>query len=259
MELDIYQIDAFAEDVFEGNPAAVVPLKDWLADDQLQAIAAENNLAETAYFIPTKDGYHLRWFTPSVEVPLCGHATLATAFLLYNELGYDKDSITFETKSGPLIVKREGDGLVMDFPASPPTPCDIPDGLAEAFGVTLIEAHENRFCMVVCDSEEDVKNAEPDIAALAAIAPGDFILTARSTDYDFVSRCFAPTHGIDEDPVTGSAHCVAAPFWAERLGKTQLHARQVSKRGGNILCTISQDRVQLFGRAKLYLKGKIYL
>ncbi|MDV7338979.1 PhzF family phenazine biosynthesis protein [Terasakiella sp. A23] len=259
MKLDIYQVDAFADKVFEGNPAAIIPLTEWLPDEKLQAIAAENNLAETAYFLPTTNGFHLRWFTPTVEVPLCGHATLASAFIIYSELGYDKDEIVFKTQSGPLVVRKKDDGFAMDFPANPPTPCDIPKGLDEAIGAKLIEAHENRFCLVVCESEEEVRNAKPDFKALGNITPGDFILTAKSEKYDFVSRCFAPTHGIDEDPVTGSAHCVAAPFWAERLGKTELLARQVSSRGGNVLCSVKEDRVELFGRAILYLKGEITL
>lgn len=257
MKLDIYQVDAFADKVFEGNPAAVVPLTEWLDDDTMLGIAAENNLSETAFFVPTDSGFHLRWFTPTTEVPLCGHATLATSFVIYRELGWDKDEITFETKSGPLVVKRRDDGFVMNFPLSPPKPCAIPDGLEDAFGVKLLEAHENRFCLVVCESEEDVINSKPDHQALAHIEPADFILTARSEKYDFVSRCFAPSHGIEEDPVTGSAHCVSAAFWAERLGKTTLDARQVSKRGGNLQCIVKGDRIDLFGRAHLYLKGQI--
>jgi PhzF family phenazine biosynthesis protein len=255
--MDIYQVDAFTDKVFEGNPAAVIPLENWLDDALLQTIAAENNLSETAFFVKNDTGFHLRWFTPSVEVPLCGHATLASAFVIFNELGYDKDAIHFETKSGELVVKRKDNGFSMDFPAAAPTPCAIPDGLEEAFGVKLTEAHENRFCLVVCDDEEAVKNATPNIKALAEIAPGDFILTAKSNTYDFVSRCFAPSHGIDEDPVTGSAHCVSAPFWAERLGKTTLKARQVSQRGGDLLCKLHGDRVELWGTARLYMKGGI--
>ncbi|NVJ91126.1 MAG: PhzF family phenazine biosynthesis protein [Methylocystaceae bacterium] len=255
--MDIYQADAFTDKVFEGNPAAVIPLENWLDDALLQTIAAENNLSETAFFVKNDTGFHLRWFTPKVEVPLCGHATLASAFVIFNELGYDKDAIHFETKSGELVVKRKDNGFSMDFPAAPPTPCAIPDGLEEAFGVKLIEAHQNRFCLVVCDDEEAVKNATPNIKALTQIAPGDFILTAKSKTYDFVSRCFAPSHGIDEDPVTGSAHCVSAPFWAERLGKTTLKARQVSQRGGDLLCTLHGDRVELWGNARLYMKGEI--
>lgn len=257
--MDIYQVDAFANNAFEGNPAAIIPLSDWLPDDTLQAIAAENNLSETAYFVPTDTGFHLRWFTPSVEVPLCGHATLASAFVIFNELAYDKDSISFETLSGKLIVKRKDDGFVMDFPAAPPTPCAIPEGLEKAIGAKLIEAHQNRFCLVLAENEDAVINAQPDFKALADIAPGDFILTAKSETYDFVSRAFAPSHGIDEDPVTGSAHCVSAPFWGERLGKTTLNARQVSKRGGDMICTLKGDRVESFGKAVLYMKGAIHL
>lgn len=257
--MDIYQVDAFANKAFEGNPAAIIPLNEWLADETLQTIAAENNLSETAYFVPTDTGFHLRWFTPSVEVPLCGHATLASAFVIFNELGYDKDSISFETKSGELVVKRKEDGFVMDFPAAPPSPCGIPEGLEKAIGAKLIEAHQNRFCLVVAEDEEAVSNALPDFKALADITPGDFILTAKSEKYDFVSRAFAPSHGIDEDPVTGSAHCVSAPFWGERLGLTTLNARQVSKRGGDMICTLKGNRVELFGKAVLYMKGTIHI
>ena len=172
--MDIYQVDAFTDKVFEGNPAAVIPLENWLDDALLQTIAAENNLSETAFFVKNDTGFHLRWFTPKVEVPLCGHATLASAFVIFNELGYDKDAIHFETKSGELVVKRKDNGFSMDFPAAPPTPCAIPDGLEEAFGVKLIEAHQNRFCLVVCDDEEAVKNATPNIKALAHIARWGF-------------------------------------------------------------------------------------
>jgi PhzF family phenazine biosynthesis protein len=259
MNLPIYQVDAFANNPFEGNPAAVVPLDNWHNDETLQAIAAENNLAETAFFVKTENGFHLRWFTPSVEVPLCGHATLASAFIIFTELGYDKDSIHFETKSGILVVKRKDDGFVMDFPLAPPTPCAIPEGLEEAIGAKLIEAHVNRFCLVVTENEDAVKNAKPDFKALAKIAPSDFILTAKSETYDFVSRAFAPSHGIDEDPVTGSAHCVSAPFWGERLGKTELNARQVSSRGGDVHCTLKGDRIELFGKGVLYMKGSIFI
>lgn len=260
MELPIYQVDAFASQTFEGNPAAVIPLQEWLDDRTLQAIAAENNLAETAFFTENETGFHLRWFTPTCEVPLCGHATLASAHVIFNELGHDEDKISFHTQSGELVVKRMGGGLSMDFPANPPKPCEIPEGLSEALGgVKLLEAHENGFMLVVCSDEDDVKTALVDYAKLAKIAPGDFILSAKSRTYDFVSRCFAPAHGIDEDPVTGSAHCVSVPFWAARLGKNTLHARQVSARGGDLICTLENGRVELYGRAVQYLKGSIYL
>jgi len=257
--MNIYHVDAFANKAFEGNPAAVIPLTHWLPDATLKAIAAENNLSETAFFVPTDTGFHLRWFTPSVEVPLCGHATLATSFVLFNELDYDKDTISFETLSGDLIVKKKDDGFIMNFPAAPPVPCPIPEGLEDAMGVKLLEAHVNRFCLVVCENEDDVKNAKPDHSALANISPGDFILTAKSKTYDFVSRSFAPTHGLPEDPVTGSAHCVSAPFWGARLDKTVLNARQVSMRGGDMICTLKGARVELFGKAVLYMKGSIYI
>ncbi len=260
MELPIFQVDAFASKTFEGNPAAVVPLEEWLDDSVMQAIAAENNLAETAFFVPTEEGFHLRWFTPSTEVPLCGHATLASSHVIFNELGYDQDTIHFQTKSGVLSVKRKGDGLSMDFPASPPKPSTIPEGLEDALGgIKLLEAHESGFLLVVASDEKAVESTQVDHAALAKIAPGDFILTAKSKTYDFVSRCFAPAMGIDEDPVTGAAHCVSVPFWADRLGKNVLHARQVSKRGGDLICTLDGDRVELFGKAAQFLTGTIYV
>jgi len=260
VNLPIYQVDAFSDELFGGNPAAIVPLEKWLPDDLMQKIAAENNLAETAFFVPTQKGFHLRWFTPTFEIPLCGHATLASAFLLYNKLGYSADAVTFETMSGDLIVRRKDDGFIMDFPARKAHPVATPDGLdqiidAKVNGVLTCE--QSIFSLVLTDSEEDVIKAKPDFNTLMKIAPGNFILTAPSEKYDFVSRVFVPEHGIPEDPVTGSAHCVSAPYWAEKLGKTELSARQVSERGGDILCSLRGDRVDLFGKAVLYLEGHI--
>lgn len=259
----IYQVDAFTDRAFSGNPAAIIPLQAWFSDDLMLQIAAENNLSETAFFVPSERGYHLRWFTPTNEVPLCGHATLAAAHVLYDQLGYDQDTLIFETQSGDLIVSRTETGYSLDFPQSPPTPCAVPEDLSDAFGgVKLLEAHENRFCLVVAENADAVINAVPDHSALAKIAPYDFILTAKGdgSPYDFVSRCFAPAHGIPEDPVTGSAHCVAAPFWAERLGKTTLLARQASPRGGDLTCILqANDRIALQGQAVLILKGEIFL
>ncbi len=218
MHLSIFQVDAFAHKTLEGNPAAVVPLDRWLEDELLLKIAAENNLSETAFFIPNDKGFELRWFSPTTEIPLCGHATLATAYVIFNELGYDKNLIHFDTQSGELIVLKKGEDIIMDFPTHAPKPCPIPEGLEEALGVKILETHENHFVVCVTTDQDTVRKARPDHEALSRIAPGEFILTAPGRKYDFVSRCFAPGHGIEEDPVTGAAHCVSAPFWADRLG-----------------------------------------
>ncbi len=259
MRLPIYQVDAFASKIFEGNPAAIVVLENWLKDASLLEIAAENNLSETAFLVKNSKGYDLRWFSPTTEVPLCGHATLAAAYVVFEELNHPSNLVHFETKSGELIVLNRGDGFIMDFPTNAPKPCPIPDGLEDALGVKIREAHINHFMVLVTEDEEDVNKAQPDHAALKKIEPGEFILTAPSRRYDFVSRCFAPAHGLEEDPVTGAAHCVSAPYWADKLGKATLRARQVSARGGDITCTIKGNRVELFGQAKLYLKGTITL
>lgn len=259
MQLPFFHVDAFTQKTLQGNPAAIIPLDKWLDDAILQKIAAENNLSETAFFVPTDTGFHLRWFTPTTEIPLCGHATLAASFVIFNELGYDKNLIHFETQSGELIVLKKGNDIIMDFPTNAPRPCPIPDGLIEAMGVPIVETHQNHFILCVVKNEQDVINATPDHNALARITPGEFILTARGTDYDFVSRCFAPGHGIAEDHVTGAAHCVSAPYWADKLGKATLRARQVSKRGGDVTCTLKGNRVELLGQCSLFLKGTIYL
>lgn len=262
MKLDIYQVDAFANKPFEGNPAAVVPLTEWLSDDLLQNIAAENNLAETAFFIKTPKGFHLRWFTPTVEIPLCGHATLASAFILFTELGYDQDEIVFESMSGDLIVRKQGEKIVLNFPAYTAKPAPVPSGLQDALGVQVdqyLKSDDSIFGLVCVSQEDEVKKCTPDFAALKDIASGNFIVTARAQDYDFVSRVFVPEHGIDEDPVTGSAHCVSAPYWASVLQKNTLNARQVSTRGGDILCHLENDRLDMAGTAVLYLKGHIYV
>jgi len=260
MKLPIYQVDAFSDELFGGNPAAIIPLQEWLPDNTMQTIAAENNLSETAFFVSTGNGFHLRWFTPTVEVPLCGHATLAAAFVIYTELGYDKDAISFETLSGELIVRRKDDGFMMDFPMRKLTRGDIPADLPRVIDAPISELHvcdQNDFTLVVTKTAESVINAKPDLVKLVNLSTGNFILTAKSDTFDFVSRVFVPAHGIPEDPVTGSAHCVSAPFWAERLDKTTLKARQVSERGGNMTCSLNDDRVDLFGTAVLYLKGEI--
>lgn len=259
MKIDIYQVDAFAKRTFEGNPAAVCPLDDWLPDKLMQSIAAENNLSETAFFVPEGDGFAIRWFTPLAEVDLCGHATLASAWVLFNCLGFESDELCFSSKSGPLRVSRDGDQLVLDFPAQPPRPCPIPDGVVEAFGSKPLECLEYVDLVVVFDDPETVMNADPDMGILAGMDYRGIIITAPARECDFVSRFFGPAVGVPEDPVTGSAHTKLAPYWAERLGKRKLRARQVSARGGDLVCTLQGDRVLIAGQAVLFLKGTLEL
>lgn len=259
MELKLYQVDAFTDQVFGGNPAAVVPLQSWLADDVMQAIAVENNLSETAFFIPRDDGdFDLRWFTPVSEVDLCGHATLGTAWTLFNRLDHAADSARFHTRSGLLTVSRDGDRLIMDFPAQPPSPADIGD-VQGAIGVKPDAVLAGPYAMAVLDHEEAVRGLTPDFARIAKLDIPQLIVTAPGSDCDFVSRFFAPADGIDEDPVTGSAHCILIPYWADRLGKTEMFARQVSARGGAVWCTLKGDRVLLAGYGAGYMDGVISL
>lgn len=260
MEILIYQVDAFSGQVFAGNPAAVCPLPSWLPDETMQAIAAENNLAETAFFVNTAPGrYHLRWFTPLVEIDLCGHATLASGYVVFRFLDAALDSVSFDTMSGPLTVTREGARLVMDFPARPPEPVRPAAGLLEALGGSPKQVLASRDYLVVYETEEEVLALRPNMAAVAALDRFAVIVTAPATTpgVDFVSRFFAPAQGIPEDPVTGSAHCTLVPYWAHRLGKSQLVARQVSKRGGTLYCASNGERVSLAGEAALYLRGNI--
>ena len=261
MKAVLYQVDAFADRVFEGNPAAIVPLDSWPSVEVMQAIAAENNLAETAFFAPEGEGYRLRWFTPTVEVDLCGHATLASAHVLFHHLGYSKPEIRFETRSGTLVVAREGDRLAMDFPAAKPKPYPVPEAIAEALGAKPLVWAKTSNLMAVFDKAEDVVALKPDFAALGRLLTplnAGLIATAPGEDgIDFVSRFFAPSHGIDEDPVTGSAHCTSVPYWSKKLGKTDLVARQVSKRGGTLWCTDAGERVILRGRCADFMKAEI--
>ena len=262
MNLEIFQVDAFTKEVFGGNPAAVCPLDAWLPDKTMQQIAAENNLAETAFFVKNGDGYDLRWFTPTVEMDLCGHATLASAHILYEVLGESSDVLKFQTRSGGLTVEKNDDLLVLDFPSRPAVECEMPDGLIEAIGKTPREVLKSRDYVMVYESEDDVRAIRPDFAAMLKIpalklpAHG-VIVTAPGQDSDFVSRFFAPEVGVFEDPVTGSSHCTLIPYWAEKLGKTKLFARQVSARGGELFCELVGDRVKIGGNAVLYLKGEI--
>ena len=257
MKLRQYQVDAFARRLFEGNPAAVCPLEEWLDDAVLQAIAAENNLSETAFFVPNGQSYDLRWFTPAAEVDLCGHATLASAFVLFEHLGHAAGTIAFETRSGTLTVRRQDGLLVMDFPASTPEPCEAPQDLLEGLGRPPAEVRAAADYVVVFDDEAAVRGLQPDFARLRRIRRRGVCATAPGDEVDFVSRFFAPRFGIDEDPVTGSAHCQLTPYWAARLGKSELRARQVSPRGGEVLCELRGDRVLLSGSAVLFSEGTI--
>jgi predicted PhzF superfamily epimerase YddE/YHI9 len=259
MEIPIYQVDAFSSAVFGGNPAAVCPLEEWLPDETLQAIAAENNLSETAYFVRTGERYALRWFTPGCEVDLCGHATLASAYVLFHELDARGDTLRFDTKSGELAVRRDGERLAMNFPSRPPGRVEVDPGLREAMGGEPVEILAARDYLLVYRSEAEVRRLTPHMDALARINRFAFIATARGEDCDFVSRFFAPAKGIPEDPVTGSAHCTLIPYWAAKLGKTTLEARQVSRRGGELFCRLAEDRVEIGGSARLFLRGRIIL
>ena len=259
MNLPLYQIDAFASGIFTGNPAAICPLEAWLDDSLLQAIAAENNLSETAFFVAQGHGFKLRWFTPLYEVDLCGHATLATAHLLLTELGYRNSEIVFFTRSGELTVKNSGALLAMDFPKLNYQPCDPPDALVKGLGKTPREVYRSDDYLVVLDNEQEVISIAPDHYYLKQLDARGVGVTARGTDVDFVSRFFAPKHGIDEDPVTGSWHCLLTPYWARRLQKNRLNARQVSKRGGDLVCELLNDRVLISGQCTTYMKGEIHL
>lgn len=264
MRLPIHQVDAFADAVFAGNPAAVVPLEDWLPDAVLQAIAAENNLSETAFIVRRGDGYELRWFTPAVEVDLCGHATLASAFVIATMREWSSPRIDFATrKAGTLSVTRDGDLYTLDFPSRPPEPLDAPPaGLLEALGgpppVAVLKARD---VVAVYDDEAAVRGLKPDMGALARLEDCFAVIVTApgSGGVDFVSRFFAPAKGVPEDPVTGSAHCTLIPYWARRLGKERLEARQVSARGGALSCALAGDRVRIAGKAVLYMDGAIYI
>jgi len=261
MTIPIYQADAFTDKLFGGNPAAICPLTEWLPDEVMQKIAIENNLAETAFFVKSDKGYKLRWFTPEYEIDLCGHATLASAHILFTELGYDSDTIHFETvKAGVLRVKRDGDKYTMDFPSRPPIPIEPPIGLVDALGEKEpVEVLRSRDYFIVYESEDDVIDIAPDFFALSKMDTVGVIVTAPGKTVDFVSRFFAPGAGIPEDPVTGSAHCNLIPYWAKKLGKDKLHALQLSSRRGELWCENAGDRVLMSGKAVTYLKGEIFI
>lgn len=259
MKLTIYQVDAFADAVFKGNPAAVVPLDDWLDDALMQNIAMENNLSETAFFVKTDSGYHLRWFTPDFEIDLCGHATLASAYIIKNFIEPHVAEISFSTQKAGVLKASAKDGLyTLDFPSRPPESCEAPANLLKSLGVsTAVEVLRSRDYFVVLPDEDAVRNAEPDFALIKELDAIGVIITAKGREADAVSRCFYPGAGIPEDPVTGSAHCNMVPYWAEKLGKTKLYCRQLSPRGGNLHCELNGDRVLMSGSCVLYLQGEI--
>ncbi|AZC24349.1 PhzF family phenazine biosynthesis protein [Pseudomonas sessilinigenes] len=261
MQIDIFQVDAFTSSVFGGNPAAVCPLQAWLPDVVLQRIAEENNLSETAYFVPKDEGFELRWFTPTVEVDLCGHATLAAAWVLFEQLGEQRDVLRFFTRSGELRVSREGGLLSMDFPAKQPEAVEIPAALLQALGLNRAEAlYRTDDYLLVVDDERLLDELKPDFVALAQFGVRGIAVTAPSREFDFVSRWFGPSVGVNEDPVTGSAHTSLAPYWAERLGKSQLRAQQGGARKGQLQCQVLDNgRVIISGHGALYLRGSIFL
>ncbi len=263
MNYDIYQADAFTNQIFSGNPAAVIPLQEWLPDDTLQKIALENNLSETAFFVKNEDGsYHLRWFTPAAEVRLCGHATLASAFILFDQLGYEGTQITFQTLSGDLHVQKEDVGYVMDFPAMAYDDANLSETLLESLGVEPDEFYIGEDALAIYSSARDIEKMQPDFGLMKQYKGArGVIISAPSDDedVDVVSRTFYPALDVNEDPVTGSAHCMIANFWADRLGKTEIKARQISARGGDILCRVKGDRISLVGQARLYMKGQIHV
>lgn len=257
MKLSIYQIDAFAEKPFEGNPAAVVPLEEWLSDEVMQAIAEENNLAETAYFVPADEGFHIRWFTPNKEVKLCGHATLASAFVLFELLGYSQEVITFYSLSGSLFVTKTDGMLTLDFPSQKLEKSEVPDELVKGLGKTPLECYRCEDYLAVFEGEEEIASIQPNHGYLDKLDLRGVIVTASSSAQDFVARFFAPKYGIPEDPVTGSAYTQLTPYWSEKLGKTRLTAKQISARGGKLECELRGDRVFISGFAVKYMEGTI--
>lgn len=257
MKLSLYQIDAFANKPFEGNPAAICSLDEWLSDDLMQSIATENNLSETAFFVKTNKGYSIRWFTPVHEVDLCGHATLASAYVIFNILKYEEDEILFESKSGLLKVKKNKDWLEMNFPSQPPIKCPVPKQLLEAFDEDPIECLRSEDYVLVFKNEESILNANPNMSLLSELDLRGVVITSTSESYDFISRFFAPKYGINEDPVTGSSFTQLIPYWSKKLDKQTLNAKQVSKRGGEVGCTYLNERVKISGRAIKYMDAVI--
>jgi PhzF family phenazine biosynthesis protein len=261
MPYSMYIVDAFADRPLEGNPAAVCPLSDWLPDSVMQAVAAEMNLSETVFFVREGDHYRIRWFTPTREVDLVGHATLAAAYIVLEKHRPELLDVRFTSASGPLSVRRHGNALALDLPALPPRQVDRPAGLVEALGAEVLEVWTAKHYLVLLDSAQSVRNLAPDMTKLSHLPLPAVIVTAPGGDsgYDFVSRFFAPANGVPEDPVSGVSHCSLVPFWSKRLGRDQLSGRQLSRRGGTLICEARGDRVVLSGRATLFLEGQIAL
>lgn len=259
MHLKLYQIDAFAKKIFEGNPAAVCPLDSWLDDELMQKIAMENNLCETAFFVKEGERYHIRWFTPIAEVDMCGHATLASAFVLFKILNYPNDEIVFDSKSGELRVKKEHDKFIMDFPAQEIAASAVPYAITEAFEIQPKECYKSMDYLLVFENEEDILNLKPNFQKLKNIDARGVIITSKSKEYDFVCRFFAPKIGIDEDPVTGAAFTQLVPYWSKVLDKKEFRAKQVSKRGGEVFCKLQGLRVEIAGYGVKYLEGAVEL
>ncbi|MBI34741.1 MAG: isomerase [Flavobacteriales bacterium] len=259
MKLDIYQVDAFTSELFKGNPAAVVPLPYWINDDLMLNIAAENNLSETAFYVCKNEEFEIRWFTPTVEVKLCGHATLAAAFVIFEKEGFKNDQIVFNSKSGVLTVNKSIDGLALDFPIINPELIEIPEWISFIGG----DPKEAYLCgddyLFIYDSEKNVRELKPSFSALKEVKARGFICSSKSNSCDFVSRFFAPRAGINEDPVTGSAHTKLVPYWAGIYKKNNFFARQISVRGGELKCILTGDRVKIQGAVRLYMKGELYL
>jgi PhzF family phenazine biosynthesis protein len=260
MTLPIFQVDAFTHELFGGNPAAVCPLPHWLPKTMMQQIAAENNLAETAFYVPLRDDFDLKWFTPQTEVDLCGHATLASAYVIFNIFNYAKSEIRFHSNSGVLAVKRNSDGFTLNFPADDLKEADEPQNLSKALGAKPLKIFKGKTdYLVIVSSEEEVQNLHPDFYFLQKVDARGMIVSARGNNCDYVLRFFGPNVGINEDPATGSSHTTLAPFWAKELNKKEFTARQLSQRKGFFECKLKGDRVEISGSARLYLKGEIYI
>jgi len=257
MKISIFQVDAFTSELFCGNPAAVCPLENWTSDKILQSIASENNLSETAFFVRENDGYRIRWFTPTCEVDLCGHATLASAYIIFNEIDKTASNIKFFSNSGKLNVIKDSDLISLDFPSLPPKISQNPENIYSAFNIKPNEVLEADDYLLVYDNPQQIESILPDLNVLRDIDLRGVIVSSKGNDCDFVSRFFAPKYGIDEDPATGSAHCTLIPYWSEKLGKKKLHAKQLSKRGGELFCEMTNDRVIVSGQAVKYLSGEI--
>lgn len=257
MQIPIYQIDTFTDKLFSGNPAAVCPLEGWLDDGVMQSIAAENNLSETAFFLKEEEGYRIRWFTPSREVDLCGHATLASAHVYFKYINPETETIEFMSRSGALIVKKKAGMLSMDFPASMPEAAELSGALSSTFNIQPTEVLASGDYMLVYENQEQITQFNPPLKRLREISLRGLIITAPGKDCDFVSRFFAPKYGIDEDPATGSAHSTLVPYWSKRLNKNTLHAKQLSERGGELFCEMTNNRVIISGKVVEYMRGSL--